>query len=350
MKPAAFVTAGRAYHADTCSELVQAAGRGEIRLEALARGTYPGARLAPRAVPGVRSVGFWDARHDQDWGLPMHRNEGIEFTFLASGSTGFSVDGRAYTLRAGDLTVTRPWQPHFVGAPRVGAGRLYWLILDVGVRHPHQPWRWPSWLVLDPADLADLTRMLRRSERPVWRAASAGPRFEALGRVVEGRGRGGSVASRLALEINGLLFGILEALRGQPVADEPDLTSAERATEMFLSELEASSARPWTLDAMAESAGLGRTRFAHYVRKLRNMTPLEYLAHLRVQRARRLMRDRPGLSLTEIGFECGFASSQYFATVFRRMAGHAPREERRAGRPGTGRGAWHVRGGTRNHE
>jgi AraC family L-rhamnose operon regulatory protein RhaS len=154
---------------------------------------------------------------------------------------------------------------------------------------------------------------------------------------VEGRGRGGSVASRLALEINGLLFGILEALRGQPVADEPDLTSAERATEMFLSELEASSARPWTLDAMAESAGLGRTRFAHYVRKLRNMTPLEYLAHLRVERARRLMRDGPGLSLTEIGLECGFASSQYFATVFRRMAGHAPREERRTGRPGAGR-------------
>ncbi|OQW94793.1 MAG: hypothetical protein BWK77_08530, partial [Verrucomicrobia bacterium A1] len=274
MKPAAFVTAGRAYHADTCSELVQAAGRGEVRLEALARGTYPGGRLAPRAVPGVRSVGFWDARHEQDWGLPVHRNEGIEFTFLASGSTGFSVDGRAYTLRAGDLAVTRPWQPHCVG----------------------------------------------------------GPRFEALGRVVEGRDRGGSVTSRLALEINGLLFGILEALRAQPVADDPDLTSAERATEMFLSELEASSARPWTLDTLAESAGLRRTRFAHYVRKLRNMTPIEYLAHLRVERARRLMRERPDLSLTAIGLECGFASSQYFATVFRRVAGHAPREEKRAGR------------------
>ncbi len=340
MKPAAFVTGGHAYHADTCSELVRAAGRGEVRLEALARGTYPGTRLSPRAVSGVRSVGFWDARHEQDWGLPEHRNEGIEFTYLASGSTEFGVDGRSFTLRPGDLAVTRPWQPHRVGGPRVGAGRLHWLILDVGVRRPHQPWRWPPWLVLDPADLAELTRLLRRSERPVWRAESAGARFESLGRVVEGRGRGGSVVSRLALEINNLLFGILEALRRQPVVADPDLTSAERATEMFLAELEQSPSHPWTLDAMAESAGLHRTRFAHYVRRLRNMTPLEYLAHVRIGHARRLMREQPGLALTTIALECGFGSSQYFATVFRRVTGRAPREERRSG---AGRGGVCVR-------
>lgn len=331
MKPAAFVAGGHAYHADTCAELVRAVARGEVRLEAMARGTYPGDRLAPRAVPGVRSVGFWDARHDQDWGLPVHRNEGIEFTYMASGSTGIEVDGRSYALRPGDLLVTRPWQPHRVGGPRVGAGRLHWLILDVGVRRPHQPWRWPAWLVLDPPDLAELTRLLRRSERPVWRAAGAGARFEAIGRVVERRAGGGSLASRLALEINGLLLGILDALRAQPVAGDPELTSAERATEMFLVELESSSAQPWTLESMAESAGLHRTRFAHYVRKLRNMTPLECLAHLRVERARRLMRERPGLSLTDIALECGFASSQYFATVFRRVTGRSPREERNAG-------------------
>ena len=115
------------------------------------------------------------------------------------------------------------------------------------------------------------------------------------------------------------------------MAGDPELTSAERATEMFLVELESSSAQPWTLESMAESAGLHRTRFAHYVRKLRNMTPLECLAHLRVERARRLMRERPGLSLTDIALECGFASSQYFATVFRRVTGRSPREERNAG-------------------
>jgi AraC family L-rhamnose operon regulatory protein RhaS len=328
MKPAAFVAGGHAYHADTCAELVRAVERGDLRLEAMARGTYPGERLAPRAVPGVRSVGYWDARHDQNWGLPVHRNEGIEFTYMASGSTGIAVNGRSSTLRPGDLLVTRPWQPHRVGGPLVGAGRLYWLILDVGVRRPHQPWRWPSWLVLDPPDLVELTRLLRRSERPVWRAAGAGARFEALGRVVEGVGRVESIASRLVLEINGLLFAILEALRAQPVAGDPELTSAERATEMFLAELEQSFAEPWTLDTMAESAGLHRTRFAHYVRKLRNLTPLEHLASVRVDRARRLIRERPGRSLTEIGMECGFASSQYFATVFRRVTGHSPREER----------------------
>ena len=334
MRPTAFVQAGHAYHADTCDELVRARDRGEVRLQAMARGAYPGTRLSARDVPGVCSVGYWDARHDQSWGLPEHRNEGIEFTYLASGGTGFAVGGRVYALRPGHLTETRPWQPHRVGLPRVGAGRLYWLILDVGVRRPHQPWHWPSWLVLSREDMADLTRLLRRSERPVWRADRIGPRFETLGQWVE-RGEGGArVGSRLALEINGLLMELLEVLRENPVADEPRLASAERATEMFLDELAQSPEQPWTLDAMAASAGMHRTRFSHYVRKLRNRTPMQVLAGLRVDLARRLIREHPEMSLTEVGLACGFSSGQYFATVFRRATGRTPRGER----TDTGRG------------
>lgn len=328
MKTALFVTGGNVYHADTCRELSDAAGRGEVRLEALARGSYPGARLPARAVPGVLSVGFWDARHDQDWGLPVHRNEGIEFTFMASGRTGFSVDGQTRVLRPGDLTVTRPWQPHRVGLPTVGSGRLVWLILDVGVRRPHQPWRWPSWIVLSRDDRNDLTRLLRRTERPAWRAAALAPRFEALGAAVTSASTPGSMASRLAVEINGLLIGILDVLRSSPMPDEPRLTSVERTVDMVLAEVEQSAAEPWTLDRMARSAGLHRTRFAHYVRMLRNMTPMETLARARVGMAQRMMRERPDLSLTDIALECGFSSSQYFATVFRRIAGRSPRNER----------------------
>ncbi len=38
---------------------------------------------APRSVgraAEVRTVGYWNAKHDQGWGLDWHRNEGIELT------------------------------------------------------------------------------------------------------------------------------------------------------------------------------------------------------------------------------------------------------------------------------
>ncbi len=328
MRPAAYVAARHVYHADTCRPLVAAAHRGEVRLVARARGAYPGERLPAGALPGLRSVGFWDARADQSWGLPVHRNEGIEFTWLATGRLAFEADGESFHLRPGDLTITRPWQPHRVGAPNVTVGRLFWVILDVGVRRPHQPWRWPGWIVLAREDLARLTRRLRRCERPVWRAPGLAQRFASLGRWLEGQPDRSTIVSRLAVELNALLMDVLEMLDSRSVPDDPSLTTAERAVEQFLEELEQALDEPWTLDRMATAAGLKRSRFAHYVRRLRNMTPARYLAARRVERARRLLGERPDLSITEVALECGFSSSQYFATVFRRRTGHSPRQER----------------------
>lgn len=319
---------GQTHRADTCEALVMASRRGEVKLEALVRGSYPGHAMPRGVLPGVRTVGFWDARHDQDWGLPEHRNEGIELTYLESGQLGFFVEGRACPLRPGNLTVTRPWQPHRVGNPNVGAGRLYWLILDVGVRQPHQRWQWPAWLVLSKPDLADLTAMLRHNEQPVWPGtAEVGQCFARIGRLLSDGARTPALASRLALHVNELLVCVLELLRRQDVPRQPELTSAQRTVEMVLQRLGETLDQPWTLEAMAKHAGLKRTRFAHYCRKLTNLTPLQYLAQRRVARAKDLLRDE-SLSVTDIALRCGFATSQYFSTTFRRLEGVAPREWR----------------------
>ncbi len=329
-QPTLYRDHGKSHRADTCSALVNAVEEGTLRLEALARGTYPGTPLEARVLPRLKSIGYWDAEHEQDWGLDWHRNEGLEITYLESGEIDFAVDNHAYTLHPGDLTITRPWQPHRVGNPTVGAGRLYWLILDVGVRRPHQPWKWPSWLILDEVDRNELTSMLRQNEEPVWKGSHEMEAcFQQIGRLIRKGETVPTVISRLALLINELLITLLETLRSHDVTYEESLTTAERTTEMFLHELEASVAQPWTLDSMAESAGLKRTRFAYYCKKLKNMTPNRYLSHLRVEEAKQLMCSEPALSLTEVGLRCGFCSAQYFATVFKGEVGVAPAQYRR---------------------
>ena len=137
-KNATYREQGKTYYSDTCEPLVKAWQAGKVQLEAWARLSYPGYPIDLKLLPGINTIGYWDAQFPQEWGLDYHRNEGIEITFLETGSMSFSMEEDDFILTSDDFTITRPWQLHKVGNPYVGVGKLHWLILDVGVRHPHQ--------------------------------------------------------------------------------------------------------------------------------------------------------------------------------------------------------------------
>src|SRR5262249_55536798 len=153
--------------------------------------------------------------HNQSWGLDWHRNEGVELTYVSRGKVHFEVDNQQFNLKRGDLTITRPWQRHRVGGPHVTACRLNWLILDVGVRRPNQPWHWPKWLASSESDIARLTTMLSHNEHPVWEADSAIEYyFERLGEAVAAYADGQS-ESHLRLSISGLIIAVTDLLQRQ---------------------------------------------------------------------------------------------------------------------------------------
>jgi len=327
--PAIFLDQTTAFHADRCEPLVQAVARGEVRLQALARRGYPGTTMPARILPELSTVGFWDAATPQSWGLDWHRNEGIELTYLSRGQLDFAVNGRSHPLAAGCLTITRPWQMHRVGNPNVRASRLCWLILDVGVRRPNQNWQWPAWLILSPADLRQLTDILRHNEHPVWKVdRQIGDCFERIAALVEKK-EPPKVQTWLQLYLNELLLSILGMLRSRKVTLNDKLSTTRRTVELFLASLPEHLDTLWTLDEMAAQCGLGRTRFADYCRQITNAAPMEYLLNCRVESACRRLCHEPGRSISDIGFACGFQSSQYFTTVFHRHAGLSPREFRK---------------------
>jgi AraC-like DNA-binding protein len=317
------------YEIDRCEPQNRAIETGRINFHALTKGHYPGTPVPENVLSGLNSIGFWNAGETQDWGLDEHRNEGIEIMFLETGAMAFSADQKRYNLRAGHFTIMRPWQLHKLGAPNIGPGRLHWLILDVGVRRPHQNWNWPSWMVLTSDDLAELTRKLRHNENPVWTATPAIVQsFRELARTVEAWGQPHSV-SRLATNLNQLFLGILDALSEQQIQETPDLTSRQRTVELFLHEVETSLeavSEPWTINSMAEHCGMGVTAFSKYCRELVNAGPMEFLNHCRLDRAAQQLRENKDRSVTDIALACGFNSSQYFATRFRQRFHVSPRQ------------------------
>ncbi|SEL48984.1 helix-turn-helix transcriptional regulator [Parapedobacter koreensis] len=328
-KPYTYFDRGKIYYSDTCLPLNEAWKDEKIRLEAWARPPYPGSVALPDDVlAGLSTIGFWDATLGQDWGLDWHRNEGIEITFLETGGLSFAVDNKIHQLIADELTITRPWQVHKLGSPNIGVGRLYWIILDVNVRHPHQEWIWPHWLMLTKPDMEELTRMLRQNEQPVWKAnLEIRKCFQRIGQLV----MSGDVASNeswMIISINELLLHLLKFFREGEVTFDENLTKQTRTVSLFIDHLENTFAEPWTLEMMAEQCSLGVTRFVHYFKQIKNQPPMHYLTALRLNAASYHLKNHMEMPIHQIGYECGFTSGQYFSTVFKQKFGCSPQAYR----------------------
>jgi AraC family L-rhamnose operon regulatory protein RhaS len=233
----------------------------------------------------------------------------------------------------GYLTITRPWQRHRVGNPQVPASHYSWIILDVGVRRPNQPWQWPKWLLLPKSGLERLTEMLSQNEDPVWHGErKIGDCFSRLDETVA-RGADEINLAWLKIGINELILLLAELLESRKPQLDASLSGSERTVRLFLETLHRRMDEPWTLESMAAACGIGRSQFATLCHKTVNLTPMTYLNNLRMENAAALLAAAPPISVTEIAFRCGFQSSQYFTRVFRTKYGVPPAVWRRSTSP-----------------
>ncbi|CAH8282529.1 AraC family L-rhamnose operon regulatory protein RhaS [Mariniflexile fucanivorans] len=318
---------GVVYHADTCLPLTDAFKRKKIKFKALARHTYPGDRLDENTL-GLNSLGYWDANESQDWGLDWHRNEGIEFHFLESGSMPYAQEGKEVLLTPNHLTITRPWEAHKVGNPHIGMGKFYWVIIDLGVRRPHQDWVWPDWITLTPQDLSRLTTILRQNEKSILKTnQSIKDCFSQLNKAIN-TDENGSSASKIRILINYLLVNLLDLLDTNDIVLNESLTDSSRSVQYFLKELEKNLSEQWTIELMAQSAGVGLTRFTYHCKQITNLTPMRYLTMKRLDMSKKIFQSNNNLTIADVAYMCGFASSQYFATVFKKHEKCSPNEYR----------------------
>jgi AraC family L-rhamnose operon regulatory protein RhaS len=182
-------------------------------------------------------------------------------------------------------------------------------------------------MVLTRDDLEELTRRLCGNESPVRNATQGMVQaFGELARTIAVWNQPHAV-SRLATNLNQLFLGVLGAASDAPAGEIRQPTSRQRMVESFLLKLKNEPIicqELWTIHRMAEHCGMGVTAFSKYCRELVNAGPVEFLNHCRLDHAVHLLRHSANLSITDIAMTCGFNSSQYFATRFRRRFHVAP--------------------------
>ncbi len=123
---------------------------------------------------------------------------------------------------------------------------------------------------------------------------------------------------------------VLELLRvamaeedGAGAVDPHNQARLQRALKLIREKLEL----PWTVEELAEAAGLSTAHFTRLFRRWTGHTPMDYLRQQRIERARELLGD-VDLTVRQVGQRVGYDDPYHFSRVFRQVDGLSPTEYR----------------------
>jgi transcriptional regulator GlxA family with amidase domain len=93
--------------------------------------------------------------------------------------------------------------------------------------------------------------------------------------------------------------------------------------------MEAAIEDPVPLAELTRRTGVSQRQLERLCKRYLGATPAQYYVQLRLERARRMLR-QTDMSVAEVAIACGFVSLSHFAKVYRRHYGLSPREDRKA--------------------
>jgi AraC-like DNA-binding protein len=252
----------------------------------------------------------------------IHRNV-FEVCVLQHGSQKYTIGKTRLELKAGDMIITRPGEAHGTDAEPENRGRLYWIQLVCPP--PSRPF-----LGLPPAETRALFTALRNLPHRQYHNCDL--LFGTFERILAWGGNDLPKALAKASAQNLLLRLALDILSLTGRETHPACSPGIRRVLSYMDE---HHAEPLSLARLAAVAGTSESYIkTHFTREV-GMTPMEHLMWVRVGKAKRALLES-NLPITALALQQGFATSQHFATAFRRLTGHTPRDFRRkAGNPGS---------------
>jgi AraC-like DNA-binding protein len=258
-------------------------------------------------VPMLGTYSYSRARPD----LPVHRHVGgWEICFLERGNQVFEVGHETYQLRGGDVFMTFPDEPHSTGGKPSEPGVLYWL----NVRRPAEG---RTLLGLPRAESQLLLGALDVLPHRHFRAT---PHTKALFKELFRWHDSADCPTRplrLRVTVARLLLEIIDGAGRR--AKSP---ASERISEI-IQLIGSHPERDFRLDDLAQHARLSLSHFKRRFRTETGLSPRQFILRDKIEAAKRILHERP-TSVTDIALDLGFVSSQYFATVFKRITGVTP--------------------------
>ncbi|HEY3417616.1 MAG TPA: AraC family transcriptional regulator [Armatimonadota bacterium] len=212
----------------------------------------------------------------------------------------------------------------------VTPGQLAWL----NGHHPHAHWADPDdpWEVLwARIDAHNMDRICTDLEAPQWPVFDlANPRgmaalFRNIIRLMRTRPAAmEALMNAESAKIVAFLFESRHSQRARELGGGPDLPEALRRC---IDNLSLYFYRPWTVEELAESAGMSVPHFFRCFRKATGATPINSLRRERINQAKRRLIESTD-SIKEIAEQVGYSDQFYFSRDFKRYTGLAPSQFR----------------------
>lgn len=80
----------------------------------------------------------------------------------------------------------------------------------------------------------------------------------------------------------------------------------------------------FTIEELAAKLYTNKTYLSSFIREEYGMNFSGWIAHLRIEEAKRMMRENPDQKLIDVAFNVGFSSLSYFSSVFSKIEGVSP--------------------------
>jgi transcriptional regulator GlxA family with amidase domain len=134
----------------------------------------------------------------------------------------------------------------------------------------------------------------------------------------------------IALKMSEIIFAqALRAYLGSDGVENPVLAGfSDPGIARALKAIHEDPAYPWSLDGLANIAGLSRTSFATRFARSMSTTPLGYITHWRMQIARQLLAESR-MPIIKVAEDTGYQSEAAFGRVFKKHFDTAPATYRR---------------------
>lgn len=246
--------------------------------------------------------------------LPEHRHFGVaELAFVETGHQPYCLGGQRFSLLGGEGIVIPPDMPHSTDGHPSYPGKRIWLQLRLPQKEDGR------WLGLSPSEAAPLLSMLRAPANLCAKWPADFARRVATLFALYDRPESPVRTAMLRTHLLTLLFDLLDL-------NLPDLSPAyQTRIRKVIGWAEAQPHANVTLEQLAAVSGLSVSCFKRVFKEVTGIPPHAFILRKRMERAQALLREG-GLSVTETAHVCGFNSSQYFATVFKRITGLTPND------------------------
>ncbi|MDZ8120545.1 AraC family transcriptional regulator [Pontiella agarivorans] len=258
-----------------------------------------------------------------------HKNPGMELVLVEQGRLDWAVEGVPEALKPGTLFFTLPWQTHGSMHIREPKNRIYFILFDLPGAgfQPLEKITMAERFGFSEEELNFLSTALVNARRHAWPASQLARHN--LPEIIHRLDNRNPIDHTIAFSMLRTILLELAAIITRDFEISSNTSRTMHRIEQFLKSLRKTLDHSWTLNEMAESCGVKRTYFSNITLRLTGYAPLQYLNRLRFEHACRLLRETDR-SITDIGFECGYSTSQYFAETFKNAARMTPSEYRKS--------------------